>query len=71
MNCRSCHRCLEGVRTEFGFPITATMMIVCPECGNKRCPKATDHEFKCTGSNDIGQPGSMYSNYNFKTEYDF
>ena len=70
MNCRNCHRCLEGVRTEFGIPITATTMILCPECRNKRCPKATDHEFKCTGSNDIGQPGSMYSNYNFKTEYD-
>ena len=71
MNCNNCHRCLDGVRTEFGIPITATMMIVCPECGNKRCPKATDHEFKCTGSNDIGQAGSMYSSFNFKTEYDF
>jgi len=42
-------------------------MILCPECGNKRCPKATDHEFKCTGSNEPMQPGSMYSNFNFKT----
>lgn len=71
MNCNKCHRCLDGVRTEFGIPITATMMIVCPECGNKRCPKATDHEFKCTGSNEPMQPGSVYSNFNFKTEYDF
>jgi hypothetical protein len=44
---------------------------VCPECGNKRCPKATDHDFECTDSNDTMQPGSVYSNYNFKTEYDF
>lgn len=35
-------------------------MFVCPECGNKRCPKATNHRLDCTGSNASGQPGSMY-----------
>ena len=35
-------------------------MIVCPTCGNKRCPKASDHELECTGSNEVGQPGSYY-----------
>jgi hypothetical protein len=35
-------------------------MILCRECGNKRCPKATNCIFKCTGSNDPGQPGSRY-----------
>lgn len=34
--------------------------IVCDICGNKRCPHATDHELECTGSNDPGQPGSVY-----------
>ncbi len=34
--------------------------IVCPECGNKRCPKGTWHENACTGSNDPQQPGSRY-----------
>lgn len=34
--------------------------IVCPDCGNKRCPKATWHENACTGSNDAEQPGSRY-----------
>ena len=34
--------------------------IVCAKCGNKRCPKATDCELDCTGSNDPGQPGSIY-----------
>jgi DNA-directed RNA polymerase subunit RPC12/RpoP len=67
MSCNNCHRCLDGARTEYGIPITATKMIVCPECGNKRCPKATDHEFKCTNNNEPGQPGSVYSTYNFKT----
>ena len=71
MNCGNCHRCLENVRTEYGIPITATRMIVCAECGNKRCPKAADHELVCTKSNELEQPGSMYSNFNFKTEHDF
>jgi hypothetical protein len=35
-------------------------MFLCTECGNKRCPKATNHKLKCTGSNEPGQPGSMY-----------
>lgn len=33
---------------------------VCSECGNKRCPKAANHENKCTKSNDPGQKGSNY-----------
>lgn len=24
-----------------------SVMIVCPTCGDKRCPKADNHEFKC------------------------
>jgi hypothetical protein len=71
MNCENCHRCLDGVRNEYGFPVTASRMIVCLQCGNKRCPHASDHRLKCTESNEPGQPGSTYSNYNFKTEYDF
>jgi len=27
-------------------------MAVCPECGNKRCPRANNHLNACTGSND-------------------
>jgi hypothetical protein len=36
-------------------------MILCSECGNKRCPKASDHNFSCTGSNEPGQWGSIYT----------
>lgn len=36
-------------------------MILCPTCGNKRCPKASDHRLACTGSNNPGQPGSIYA----------
>lgn len=35
-------------------------MIVCSVCGNKRCPRATDHDLPCTGSNDPGQEGSVF-----------
>lgn len=45
-----------------GFLITEEMsrMILCPVCGNKRCPRANDHRNECTGSNEPGQPGSAY-----------
>lgn len=35
-------------------------MVLCPDCGNKRCPKASHHVLACTGSNAPGQPGSVY-----------
>lgn len=53
--------CISCERAELGdlywlnrkFPM-------CPECGNKRCPRATFHDNTCTGSNESGQPGSEY-----------
>lgn len=46
-------------------PITLDDMrfVVCPECGNKRCPKATSHLNACTNSNAPGQPGSSWANH--------
>ena len=43
-------------------PVTMSDMrfVVCPECGNKRCPHANDHRNACTGSNEPGQEGSAY-----------
>lgn len=62
-----CYRCLED-RAAQGFtgqtPWSAAMrwtMIVCPTCGNKRCPHASDHRLACTGSNEPGQAGSIYA----------
>lgn len=37
------------------------VMIVCPDCGNKRCPRANHHDNPCTQSNAPGQDGSAYS----------
>jgi len=52
MTCH-CHTCR---------PITMgdMRMVLCPKCGNKRCPHANDHRNDCTGSNEPGQPGSAY-----------
>lgn len=40
--------------------ITDMRFVICPECGNKRCPKANDHRKSCSGSNEPGQDGSAY-----------
>ena len=57
-----CHKCIKvhDIRNEWGFPLSSSMMILCPTCGNKRCPKASDCSLECTNSNETGQPGSVY-----------
>lgn len=56
-----CQRCRHdrSAATPFVFPI----MVLCRECGNKRCPHATDHRNACTRSNEPGQHGSVYGDY--------
>ncbi|HCR1903897.1 TPA: hypothetical protein ONC25_001208 [Enterobacter asburiae] len=49
----SCHTCRPVTFADSRF-------VVCPECGNKRCPHANDHRNACTGSNEPGQEGSAY-----------
>ena len=55
-----CHKCAAG-KIVGGFPLSSTRMILCPECRNKRCPRASDHDLACTGSNEPGQPGSVFA----------
>jgi hypothetical protein len=55
--CRACNRDTKGPG---GWPYLATTFVVCPDCGNKRCPKATDHLNACTDSNEAGQTGSVF-----------
>lgn len=45
-----CHRCIaeQGLQQD-GFPLNAVKMILCPQCGDKRCPKASDHRVQCNG----------------------
>lgn len=54
-----CWACIEALRLT---PLAKLQLgyVVCPTCGNKRCPKATNHAHYCTGSNDVGQAGSIY-----------
>ncbi len=54
-----CHKCNKD-RKVHGIPYSMTRMILCPKCGNKRCPHASDCDLECTDSNDPGQPGSVY-----------
>lgn len=56
-----CYNCLDNLLDPVTMlPVTMSRFIVCPDCGNKRCPKATDHNLACTNSNEPGQPGSRY-----------
>ncbi|TYX24724.1 DUF551 domain-containing protein [Klebsiella pneumoniae] len=48
-----CRACRPVVLNDMRF-------VVCPDCGNKRCPRANDHRNACTGSNEPGQEGSAY-----------
>jgi Zn finger protein HypA/HybF involved in hydrogenase expression len=52
-----CHTCrpIDYVKD----PLSVYMRL-CPSCGNKRCPKATDHRNECTNSNEPNQIGSIY-----------
>ena len=53
-----CYKCWDERPDPQPFDMRG--MIVCKTCGNKRCPKATDHRLECTKSNEPGQPGSCY-----------
>jgi len=55
-----CHKCNENKLVN-GIPFAMTRMILCPNCGNKRCPKASDHTLQCTNSNEPNQAGSVYA----------
>ena len=56
LSIREWQKLAEG-KNVFEFP---RPFIVCPKCGNKRCPHATDRALECTDSNDPGQKGSYY-----------
>lgn len=53
---------LYGLTGDFADKLSSRM-IVCPSCGNKRCPKATHHDNPCTNSNEPNQEGSSYQTY--------
>jgi len=55
-----CYSCVSAVIEKRPFP--ENMMypfIVCADCGNKRCPKASSHLNACTRSNEPGQQATV------------
>lgn len=52
-----CHHCYQPPSI---LSVNELLYIVCPDCGNKRCPKANHHDNACTNSNATGQKGSAY-----------
>lgn len=57
-----CARCgreyqTKKAETDWIAGIVSLGMYICPDCGNKRCPKAAWHGYKCTRSNKPGQLG--------------
>lgn len=54
-NCGNCWMCTNAHHK------LRSRMLLCPTCGNKRCPKANDHRNECSGSNEPGQLGSAYA----------
>lgn len=58
MNECQCYECIKH-----DLHKVLSTMVVCTNCGNKRCPHATDHRLGCTNSNDPGQLGSRYGIY--------
>lgn len=59
-----CRRCDNASKASLGALARlqkGARFIVCPDCGNKRCPKATDHTLACTNSNEPGQAGSVFA----------
>lgn len=59
LTCEDVHR--EDLHRLLPNSFLHAMMTLCPDCGNKRCPKATYHANDCSGSNEPGQEGSVYT----------
>lgn len=58
----SCYDCMKiKVTPDSNWMMVARYLISCPGCGQKNCPKATNHDNACTGSNEPGQKGSRYA----------
>lgn len=60
--CRRCDSERRQRAVDGGAPwstLVTGVMIVCPDCGNKRCPRAGWHQFRCGASNEPGQVGVL------------
>ena len=60
--CRNCDHAAKAGLSPLAALQLGSRFIVCPDCGNKRCPKGTNHELACANSNAPGQIGSEWEN---------
>jgi len=51
-----CERCRDSRETDMER-VLCRGMLLCPYCGNKRCPRVDYHGWKCCGSNEPDQVG--------------
>ena len=58
--CRKCIKLRDRDKDLFFDKEEHQRMILCPNCGCKRCPKADYHGNQCTDSNESGQVGNAY-----------
>ena len=55
-----CRLCEDDQRAAGTIDPLFSSFIICGDCGNKRCPRATYHGHACTRSNRPRQTGSNY-----------
>ncbi|WP_156778961.1 hypothetical protein [Rhodococcus sp. 008] len=69
--CRYCDnewdRIMDELDPDGWMSRLSKFMVVCPDCGCKRCPRATYHDHGCTASNEPGQPLSVYGDFELDT----
>ncbi len=58
--CWSCDDAQASALPEGDIRRLMRRMNLCPDCGNKRCPRSAHHDRACSGSNEPGQVGSNY-----------
>lgn len=65
--CRYCenewHRTMDELDPDGWMSRIGGSFIVCKDCGCKRCPRASYHGHGCTRSNESGQHGSVYGDF--------
>jgi hypothetical protein len=69
--CITCDETIAEAQRLNGDFSSLRWFIFCPDCGNKRCPRAAHHDRACTGSNEPGQPGSAYPAFPAWDEADY
>lgn len=60
MTCTQERKASSAPARTFAEIMARPFRYACEVCGNKRCPRHSNHRLACTGSNAVGQPGSFF-----------